>query len=103
MPVLCASSGRLFSMGTLQCLNATQQQPPTFRAESFAGELTSCDPGSRLQRTMKSNCSQTWKSKNTSQQHNMIKSFFAPSWMTWAVFSILSIWNLSLSQLDLHN
>jgi hypothetical protein len=43
MPVLCASSGRLFSMGTLQCLNGTQQHPPTFRAESelcsFAGEL----------------------------------------------------------------
>ncbi|KAH8941053.1 hypothetical protein BDL97_14G017600 [Sphagnum fallax] len=87
MPVLCASSGRLFSMGTLQCLNGTEQHPPTFRAESFVGELTSCDPGSRLKHTMNSNRSQTWKSKNTSQQqHNMIKSFFAPSWMTWGVF-----------------
>ncbi|CAM6030140.1 unnamed protein product [Sphagnum balticum] len=84
MPVLCASSGRLFSMGTLQCLNGTQQHPPTFRAERRVNKL--CDPGSRLQHTMNSNCSQTWKSKNTSQQHNMIKSFFEPSWMTWGVF-----------------
>ncbi|CAK9203312.1 unnamed protein product [Sphagnum jensenii] len=82
MPVLCASSGELFSMGHCNPLNICSSE-----LCSFAGELTSCDPGSRLQHTMNSNRSQTWKSKNTSQQqHNMIKSFFAPSCMPWGVF-----------------